>query len=205
MIQSLGWISTESAKVLRLSNYGLDVGCWADFIVVNSTTPDEVIRDIRHPFMCFKRGQQTVQRDEATLLRPTWRKEVRKHYKCWQGGALLNFLSGRSFTKDAKVHIFSSENHRPLICQNNSQSFAIDSLCSFQRPVFTCRAWVNICSKELYYASTVTRSTGASVCCWSDNDMLLQWQYIHTRRERIVVTWEGGGMALQEQHNTLFV
>lgn len=71
MLQCLGWISTESAKLLRLSNYGLEVGCWADFIVVNSSTPDEVIRDIRHPLMCFKRGQQTVQRNEATLLKPT--------------------------------------------------------------------------------------------------------------------------------------
>jgi cytosine deaminase len=70
LLQCLAWVSTQSARVLRLENYGLSPGCCADFIVLDAETPAAVIAEIHQPLMGFKSGHQTFHRSAAKLIRP---------------------------------------------------------------------------------------------------------------------------------------
>lgn len=70
LLQCLGWISGESARLLRLPNYGLTPGCQADFIVFDAPSPAAVIAEISPPLMGFKRGQPTFTRPLGQLLKP---------------------------------------------------------------------------------------------------------------------------------------
>lgn len=70
LLQCLGWVSSESARMLRLADYGLTPGCHADFIVFDAPSPAAVIADISAPSMGYKRGKRTFERPLGTLLRP---------------------------------------------------------------------------------------------------------------------------------------
>ena len=70
LLQCLAWVSSESARLLRLKNYGLLPGCRADFIVFDAPSPAAVIAEISAPVMGFKGGRQTFSRPVGTLLRP---------------------------------------------------------------------------------------------------------------------------------------
>nr|WP_154325430.1 amidohydrolase family protein [Pantoea sp. 201603H] len=69
MLQCLAWISTASAKILRLPDYGLSPGCRADFVVFDVATASDIIAEIAPPVMGFKAGRQTFERPSARLLR----------------------------------------------------------------------------------------------------------------------------------------
>jgi cytosine deaminase len=69
LLQCLAWISSESAALLRLKDYGVQPGCRADFIVFDAPSPAAVIADISAPLMGFKAGRQTFSRPAATLLK----------------------------------------------------------------------------------------------------------------------------------------
>lgn len=66
----LAWISEESARMIRLPDYGLSPGCHADFLVVDAGAPADVIAGLGQPLMAFKAGRQTFERKPATLLQP---------------------------------------------------------------------------------------------------------------------------------------
>ncbi|WP_223503673.1 amidohydrolase family protein [Pseudomonas sp. GL-RE-29] len=68
--QCLAWVSSESARLLRLADYGLMPGCRADFIVFDAPSPAAVIAEICAPVMGFKGGRQTFSRSAATLMKP---------------------------------------------------------------------------------------------------------------------------------------
>ena len=68
LLLCLGWISRESARLLRLPDYGLEPGCWADFVVFEAPSPAEVIGRIAAPLMGFKRGRQTFSRPAPELF-----------------------------------------------------------------------------------------------------------------------------------------
>ncbi len=68
--QCLAWISSESARLLRLKAYGLVPGCKADFIVFDADSPAAVIAEISAPLMGFKGGRQTFSRPAGQLLKP---------------------------------------------------------------------------------------------------------------------------------------
>lgn len=70
LLQCLAWVSSESARLLRLNDYGLLPGCRADFIVFDAPSPAAVIAEISAPVMGFKGGRQTFSRPVGTLLRP---------------------------------------------------------------------------------------------------------------------------------------
>ncbi|MGB9097697.1 amidohydrolase family protein [Erwinia sp.] len=69
MLRCLAWISSESAKMMRLSDYGLTPGCQADFVVFESQQACEVVREIALPVRGFKRGRQTFSRPAAQLFK----------------------------------------------------------------------------------------------------------------------------------------
>lgn len=70
LLRCLGWVSSESARLLRLPDYGLEPGCRADFIVFDAPSPAAVIAEISPPLMGFKAGRQTFERALPRLLGP---------------------------------------------------------------------------------------------------------------------------------------
>ena len=70
LARCLAWVSEESARMIRLPNYGLFPGCHADFLVIDAGTPADVIAELGQPLMAFKAGRQTFERSPATLLAP---------------------------------------------------------------------------------------------------------------------------------------
>ncbi|MCF4994650.1 amidohydrolase family protein [Pseudomonas syringae] len=66
----LGWVSSESARLLRLADYGLTPGCRADFVVFDAPDPAAVVGRISAPLMGFKAGRKTFERARPQLLRP---------------------------------------------------------------------------------------------------------------------------------------
>lgn len=70
LLRCLSWISSESAHLLRLPDYGLVPGCRADFIVFDAPSAAAVVAEISPPLMGYKAGRRTFERDQARLLKP---------------------------------------------------------------------------------------------------------------------------------------
>lgn len=70
LLRCLSWVSSESARLLRLPDYGLTVGCRADFIVFDAPSPAAVVAEISPPLMGYKAGRKTFERAQARLLKP---------------------------------------------------------------------------------------------------------------------------------------
>ena len=64
-------ITTRSARILNLADYGVAVGHSADLVVIDAASADRAIAQVRHPVAAFKRGRQTMSWEPAKLLQPT--------------------------------------------------------------------------------------------------------------------------------------
>ena len=65
------WISTDSARLMGLSNYGIEVGMDADVNFFNAQNESEVIATVLAPSMGLKRGKITFKRKEVELFFPS--------------------------------------------------------------------------------------------------------------------------------------
>jgi len=63
-------ITTRSAKLMNLDDYGLEVGCAADFVVLDCMTAETAVQELAAVLYVFKRGRKTVSRTPAVLHRP---------------------------------------------------------------------------------------------------------------------------------------
>ena len=63
-------ISSRSAKLMNLKNYGLSVGCSADLVVLDATSPEEAVAELAPVLFAFKRGRKTVSRSRPQMHRP---------------------------------------------------------------------------------------------------------------------------------------
>ncbi len=63
-------ISTRPAKMMRLPDYGLEVGKSADIVVLDATDPEMAVAELTPVLHVFKRGRKTVSRQPANLHRP---------------------------------------------------------------------------------------------------------------------------------------
>src|SRR5580693_5858781 len=63
-------LTERAAGLLNLPDYGLAVGNPADIVVIDATTPEQTIAEIRQPLAVYKRGRRTVVRHSPELLRP---------------------------------------------------------------------------------------------------------------------------------------
>jgi cytosine/creatinine deaminase len=63
-------VSEHSARLLKLKDYGLEVGKPADIVVLDATTPEQAIAEIRPPLAVWKRGWRTVTRRPPELHMP---------------------------------------------------------------------------------------------------------------------------------------
>jgi cytosine deaminase len=64
-------ITTRSAKLMRLPDYGLEIGKSADFAVLDCSDPESAVAELSAPLCAFKRGRQTFNRPAAVLLSPS--------------------------------------------------------------------------------------------------------------------------------------
>jgi cytosine deaminase len=63
-------ISSRSARLMNLENYGLAPGCFADIVVLDATTAEDAVAELAPVLYVFKRGRKTVSRARAELHRP---------------------------------------------------------------------------------------------------------------------------------------
>jgi cytosine deaminase len=63
-------LTTQSARLLNLQDYGLAVGKPADVALIDAETPQEAIAEIRRPRAVFKRGKRTVTWHRPELTPP---------------------------------------------------------------------------------------------------------------------------------------
>jgi len=63
-------LSEHSARLLNLKDYGLEPGKPADVVVIDATTPEQAVAEIRPPLAVWKRGRRTVTRKPPELHQP---------------------------------------------------------------------------------------------------------------------------------------
>jgi cytosine deaminase len=64
-------LSEHSARLLNLTDYGLEIGKPADIVIVDATTPEQAVAEIRPPLAVWKRGRRTVTRQPPVLHAPS--------------------------------------------------------------------------------------------------------------------------------------
>ena len=67
---SFEMITDRAAKLMRLKDYGIEVGKAADLVVWGETLPSDVIAKCALPLAGFKRGRRIFSRELPTLKRP---------------------------------------------------------------------------------------------------------------------------------------
>ena len=63
-------ITTRSAKLMNLKDYGLQVGKPADLAVLDAESPEQAVAELAPVLWAFKRGRRTVTRAPAVLHHP---------------------------------------------------------------------------------------------------------------------------------------
>ena len=63
-------ITSRSARLMNLKDYGIAIGNPADVTVLEATSPRQAVAELREPIAVFKRGKQTVTRRPTELHRP---------------------------------------------------------------------------------------------------------------------------------------
>ena len=70
MRECLAMVTSRSARLLRISDYGLSVGMPADAVVLDCETAEQAVAEIAMPLYGFKRGRMTFSRTPPQLNRP---------------------------------------------------------------------------------------------------------------------------------------
>ena len=63
-------VTARPARLMRLPDYGIEVGNPADLVVLDCESRAEAVTEVVHPIMGFKRGRQTFTRAPAILHPP---------------------------------------------------------------------------------------------------------------------------------------
>ena len=63
-------LTTRSARLMNLNDYGFAIGNPADVVIVDAQTPEQAVAEIARPLAVFKNGRQTVAWERPQLLRP---------------------------------------------------------------------------------------------------------------------------------------
>jgi cytosine deaminase len=63
-------ITTRSANLMNLRDYGIAIGNPADVVIFDAESPYQAVAQIAAPLAVFKNGRQTVQRDRPVIYRP---------------------------------------------------------------------------------------------------------------------------------------
>lgn len=63
-------ITSRSAGILGLDNYGIKIGAPADLVVIDAAAPETAVAELAVPLWGFKRGRMTFKRAPVEVLRP---------------------------------------------------------------------------------------------------------------------------------------
>ena len=63
-------ITSRSADILRLEEYGIKIGVPADLVVIDTDQPETAVAELTPPLYGFKRGRMTFKRAPVELLSP---------------------------------------------------------------------------------------------------------------------------------------
>jgi cytosine deaminase len=64
-------LTSRSARLMNLKDYGIAVGNPADVVVIDAQNPKQAVAEIRPPLAAFKRGKRTVTRRRVELHHPS--------------------------------------------------------------------------------------------------------------------------------------
>jgi cytosine deaminase len=64
-------LTTRSARLMNLNDYGIAVGNPADVVVIDAQSAKQAVAEIRPPLAAFKHGKRTVTRRRVELHRPS--------------------------------------------------------------------------------------------------------------------------------------
>jgi cytosine deaminase len=70
IIECFNMITTRSARLTNLQDYGLEVGKAADLVVLDSESPEAAVAELAPVLFAFKRGRRTVTREPVVVHRP---------------------------------------------------------------------------------------------------------------------------------------
>jgi len=70
MAACIDMITTQSARLMNLDDYGIAVGLPADLVVLDCSSPMEAVAEIAPPLAGFKAGRPTFSRQRPVLHRP---------------------------------------------------------------------------------------------------------------------------------------
>lgn len=70
IIDCFEMVTSRSAKLMRLPDYGLEVGKAADLVVLDCTDRATAVAELVQPLWGFKRGRRTFTREPAVIHRP---------------------------------------------------------------------------------------------------------------------------------------
>jgi len=62
-------LTTRSARLMNLPDYGFAVGNPADVVIIDARTPEQAVAEIARPLAAFKNGKQTVVWERPQLLK----------------------------------------------------------------------------------------------------------------------------------------
>lgn len=71
ILECFRMVTSRSAKLMGLEDYGVAVGKSADLVVLDCESPEAAVSEIVAPLYGFKRGRQTFTRPAAQLHRPS--------------------------------------------------------------------------------------------------------------------------------------
>ncbi len=71
IIECFEMVTHRSAKLMGIQDYGLQVGCSADLVVLDSPDRVSAVAELGRPIYGFKRGRMTFTHEPATLHRPS--------------------------------------------------------------------------------------------------------------------------------------
>lgn len=63
-------VTERAAFLMNLRDYGIAIGNPADVVIMDATTPEQAVAEVRGPLTVFRRGERTVTRPRADLHRP---------------------------------------------------------------------------------------------------------------------------------------
>ncbi len=69
-------LTDRSARLLNLADYGIAVGNPADLVILDATSPEAAVAELRRPLVVFKRGRMTVEWCSPRLFRPGAKTEA---------------------------------------------------------------------------------------------------------------------------------
>jgi cytosine deaminase len=70
MRECFNMVTRRPAEMMRLENYGIEVGKSADLVVLDSQSPEMAVAELTPVLYAFKRGRKTVSRQTPILHRP---------------------------------------------------------------------------------------------------------------------------------------